>query len=60
MSKSLLCRLGRHRWETVETRDSDEYQRCSRCQRDRDRGLEGGGPAGRYGPPMAPPPMGPT
>jgi hypothetical protein len=49
MGKSMRCRLGRHRWETVKNSDGEKYQR-SRCHRDR--GFEGNDPSGRYGPPL--------
>ena len=51
MVKSVLCRVGRHKWETVKNSDGEKYQRCSRCRRDR--GFEGNDPAGHYpGPPL--------
>ena len=50
MVKSVLCRLGRHNWETEKNTDGETYQRCSRCHRDR--GFEGNDPSGRYGPPL--------
>ena len=50
MAKSLLCLVGRHKWEHVKNPDGEDYQRCARCKRDR--GFEGNDLSGRYGPPL--------
>jgi hypothetical protein len=35
MSKSLRCRLYRHRWQALTNADGDGYERCMRCGLDR-------------------------
>jgi hypothetical protein len=44
--RPLLCRLNRHRWETLRTEDAKPYQRCQRCGKD-ETDIWGGNKSGR-------------